>query len=332
MESGRPRPVVRLQKWFRRYRWVFGRLAAGALTLWAVSIIIFAATMLLPGDAAVAILGNTASPERLDALRAELGLDQSFVSQYVEWVGGFVRGDFGTSIVGGADVGDMLGVRLANTAVLVALTAVIGFPISMTLGVVAAIRRGGVIDSIVNVMSVVISALPEFVIGLFLVMLFATTVFQVFPAVSLVAGNSSTLSDPVVLILPTATLVIAILPYMARQVRAAMIDVLDSDYIAMAELKGLKRRHVILRHALPNSVTAAIQVGALTIAVLFAGTVIIEFLFQYPGVGTSLALAVEQRDVPVVQFIVMVFATVYVVANLVADVATVLVTPKLRTK
>lgn len=323
--------VSKGKMFYRRYRWIGMRVLVGIATLVAVSFLIYLSTMALPGNAAVAILGKNATPEKVAALSAELGLDRPFFVQYFDWLWGMMRGDFGTSLITKMPVDQMLASRLVNSATLIFLTVIIGFPIAILLGIRAAYKPGKAIDSAVNSTSIVVSALPEFVVALLLVYLLATGVFRIFPAVSLVSGQALVLSNPIVLVLPVLSLVIMTLPYLTRQIRGALQDALGSEYVVMAELKGLDRAPVLRRHALPNSLASTIQSGALTLAYLIGGTVVIEFIFQFPGIGAALQSAVLSRDLPVVQFIVLVFAAAYVVFNLIADILTVFVTPKLRT-
>jgi peptide/nickel transport system permease protein len=310
---------------------VLRRTLLGLLTLFLVSMIVFAATQALPGDAARAILGRTATPESLAALRKELNLGQPIVQQYVHWLAGFVRGDFGESLAARQPVTVVVGKRLVNSAVLVLLAAVLSIPLSILLGAVSARRRDGPFDHVTSVVLLALAALPEFVVGIALVVLFGTTVFQVLPAVSLIPPEDTPFQHLTELVLPTITLVIAVSPYIARIMRASMVEVLESDYIEMARLKGVSERTVIWRHAVPNAIAPTIQVIALNLAYLAGGIVVVEYVFGYAGIGAALVDAVHNRDVPVVQTLAMLIAAVYVVLNVLADVAAILVSPRLRT-
>jgi peptide/nickel transport system permease protein len=312
-------------------RLVLRRLGLGFLTLWLVSLVIFAATLALPGDAAQAILGREATPERVAALRDQLNLDEPVVSQYVKWLGGIVTGDLGQSAATQAPVGELLSSRVGNSLFLVLVSALVAIPLSILVGVWTAMRRDRPVDHVVSTTSLILASLPEFVIGIALILLFATGVVQLFPAVSLLGPDQRAWDDPNVVVLPAATLVLAVVPYVSRIMRGSMVEVLESEYVTMAGLKGLSRRTVIWRHAVPNAIVPAIQVIALQLAYLAGGVVVVEFVFSYPGIGAALVEAVGNRDMPVVQAVVMLAAGIYVGLNLLADVATILVTPKLRT-
>jgi peptide/nickel transport system permease protein len=310
---------------------VIRRLGLGVLTLWLISLIVFAAVLALPGDAATAILGREATPDRVAALREQLNLEDSVVSQYLQWIGGVLTGSFGTSAATQEPVSELLSSRVGNTLFLVLIASLVAIPLSIALGVWMAMRRDRPVDHVGSTTSLVLAALPEFVIGLGLVLLFATSVFQWFPAVSLLAPGERAWESPNVVVLPAATLVLAVTPYISRIMRGSMVEVLESEYVTMARLKGLSERTVIWRHAVPNAIVPAIQVAALQMAWMAGGVVVVEFVFSYPGIGSALVGAVGNRDMPVVQTVVMLAAGVYVLLNLLADIATILVTPKLRT-
>lgn len=292
---------------------------------------VFAATLALPGDAATAILGREATPARLAALRVQLNLDEPVVSQYLSWLGGILTGDLGQSAATQQPVGELLSGRVSNSFFLVLIAAVVAIPLSILVGVWTAMRRDRPVDHVLSTASLVLAALPEFVIGLVLILVFATGLSQLLPAVSLLAPGTPAWESPEVVVLPAATLVLAVVPYISRIMRASMVEVLESEYVTMATLKGLPSRTVIWRHAVPNAIVPAIQVIALQLAYLAGGVVVVEFVFSYPGIGVALVEAVANRDLPVVQAVTMLAAAVYVVLNLLADVATILVTPKLRT-
>jgi peptide/nickel transport system permease protein len=313
-------------------RFVVRRLLLGLLVLWLVSIVVFAATQALPGDPARAILGRTATPASLAALREQLGLDRPVVQQYGEWILGLLRGDLGTSLAAQRPVSELLGDRLVNTAFLVLCAGLISIPFSIALGAYAALKRDRSFDHATSIGTLLLAALPEFVVGVGLVVLFATTVFQVLPAVSLIPPGTKPWTLPTAMILPTATLVLAVTPYVARIMRASMVEVLESDYVEMARLKGLPERLVIRRHALPNALGPTFQVIAINLAYLAGGVIVVEYIFNYAGLGGAMRDAVSNRDLPVVQALAMAIAAVYVVLNLLADIATILVTPRLRTK
>jgi peptide/nickel transport system permease protein len=312
--------------------WILRRALLSLLVLFGVSILIFVATQALPGDPAVQILGHTATPEQLDELREQLGLDQSLVYQYLTWLGNVLTGSLGQSLTSPQSVGTLLVDRGLASLALVLASALIAIPVAVLVGSVAAVRRDRTLDHATQGIFLVLTALPEFVIGLGLLILLGTTVSTVLPPVALIPSGGAAFTHPKELALPVITLVLAVLPYLTRLQRAAMIDVLESDYIQMARLKGLPERTVVRRHALRNSLVPVVQGSALTLIYLTGGIVAIEYLFAYPGLGSALTTAVAGRDLPVVQAIVLLLASVYVVVNLVADLLTVLLVPRLRTR
>jgi peptide/nickel transport system permease protein len=313
-------------------RLIVRRLALGVLTLFLISLVVFAAVLALPGDAATAILGREATPERVAALRDQLNLNDSVITQYLDWIGGVITGSFGESAATQQPVSELLSDRVVNTGFLVFVAAVVAIPLSIGIGVWTAMRRDRSVDHVVSTTALVLAALPEFVIGILLILVFATSVFTLFPAVSLLAPDERAWSEPSVVVLPAATLVLAVTPYISRIMRGSMIEVLESEYVTMARLKGLPERTVIWRHAVPNAIVPAIQVTALQLAWMAGGVVVVEFVFSYPGIGSLFIDAVDNRDMPVVQTITMLAAAIYVVLNLLADLATIAVTPRLRTE
>jgi peptide/nickel transport system permease protein len=312
-------------------RFLLRRILLGLLILLLVSIVVFAATQALPGNAARAILGRNATPERLAALTRQLHLNESPVSQYFHWLGGVITGDFGTSAATEQPVSSLLSARILNSAFLVLVSALIALPLSIGLGVWMAVKRDKATDHILSLTTLSLAALPEFVIGIGLIVLFATNVWHAFPAVSIIPPGEHAWNVPNVVVLPAATLVLAVTPYISRIMRGSMVEVLESEYVTMARLKGLSNRTVIWRHAVPNAIVPAIQVSALQLAYMAGGVVLVEFVFSFPGIGSSLVDAVGNRDIPVVQALVIIIAAVYVVVNLVADLLTIVVTPRLRT-
>ena len=317
----RPHPIANL---------VVRRLGAGVITLLIVSIVVFAATQVLPGNAAYAILGRGATPLRLHALELQLHLDRSAPEQYLSWIGGILTGNFGSSLANGEPVWQIVGPRLVNSAVLVALAGLIGSLIGVLLGAVAAVRKDRPFDHVTSVVALVVTALPEFVVGIALVILFATVVSQVLPAVSVLPPGTWAWQQPELLVLPVATLVIVIVPYIFRMMRGAMIEALESDYVEMARLKGLPVWRVLLVHALPNAIPPTVQVIGLNLLYLAGGIVVVEYVFDFPGIGQGLVSAVNNRDIPVIQLIVVILAAFYVFMNVVTDVVALLATPRRR--
>jgi peptide/nickel transport system permease protein len=307
------------------------RLLLGVVTLFAVSVIIFAATQTLPGDAARSILGRGATPEALAELRQQLGLDKSAVEQYFDWIGGVLTGDLGTSLAASIPVTEVIGERIVYSAFLMLLAAVISVPLGIFIGAVSARRRDGAFDHTMSMTTLALAALPEFVVGITLVLVFSTSVFHWLPATVVTDPGVGPWNYPKELILPVVTLVIAVVPYTARIMRASMVEILESDYVEMARLKGMPERLVLWRHAVPNGLAPTFQVTALNLAYLAGGIVVVETVFNYPGIGLGLVDAVRSRDMPVVQALALLIAAVYVVVNLLADLATILVSPRLRT-
>ncbi|WP_061710946.1 ABC transporter permease [Kocuria palustris] len=311
---------------------ILKRLAVSVLVLLAVSFVVFVFTLLLPGDPAQAILGQQATPERLEALRSQLGLDQPWWQRYFDWLGGILTGDLGVSAATGGSISALLGERIVNSLVLMAVAAVIAVPLGLALGTWAALRRGRASDTALNTGSMILASLPEFVVGIVLVALFSTTVLQILPSVTMAAPGTRVWEFPLQLVLPVAALVLVVVPYMVRMMRQTMTEVLSSGYVEMARLKGVPERQVILRHALPHAIGPVAQVVAMQLAWLAGGIVVIEVLFRYPGIGQAMVDAVNNRDVQVVQTISLLIAAFYVVVNLLADVVGILANPKLRTE
>jgi peptide/nickel transport system permease protein len=306
------------------------RLAGGVLTLLAVSFIVFLATSVLPGNAAYTILGRNATPARLRALEQTLHIDHGFFANYWGWLHSLLLGHLGHSLVNGQAVGAYVGQRIVNSAVLLVLAAAISTLVAGGLGVLAALRRDGAFDHAASVVALVVTALPEFVLAVLLVFVFATNVFHLLPGVSDLPPGARPWDKPKLLILPTLTLLLVVMPYLFRMVRGSMIEALESDYVQWARLKGLSVRRVTLVHALPNALAPSIQVVGLNVLYLAGGIVIVENVFGYPGVGQGLVDAVNARDIPVIQFLVLVLAAFYILVNITTDVLVLLVTPRRR--
>jgi len=308
------------------------RTLIGVFTLVVVSILVFVATEVLPGNAAVAILGRNAAsnPAALHRLEATLHLNRGLVDQYWIWLSGLFTGKLGNSLVNGQPVWGLVEPRLVNSAILMLVTGVTGTVIGVTAGALAALRKDGWFDHITSVVALTVTSLPEFVVAIALIILLSTTVFQLLPAVSLLAPGSYAWSSPELLILPVATLTIVIVPYIMRMMRAAMIESLESDYVEMARLKGVPMWRIVPTHALPNAIAPTIQVIGLNFLYLAGGVVIVEYIFNYPGIGQGLVNAVNNRDIPVIQLIVVVLAAFYVFMNILTDVIALLATPRRR--
>ena len=311
-------------------RFAARRALIGVGLLLIVTVLVFLATNLLPGDVARAILGRNATPGQVAQLRRQFGLDRSLPAQYWSWLWGLLHGDLGTSYAAREPVAGMIGGPAVNTLVLAVVTIVLLVPISLLFGVIAATRPGRAADTAISGSAVGLSSVPEFAIGTVLILIFGVGL-GVLPPVSLVAPGSDPLSTPNALVLPVGALLLAGVGYMIRMVRAGMLDVMSAPYVEMGRLSGVRERRVVLRHALPNALAATVQAFALTLQWLVGGVVIIETLFAYPGIGQQLVEAVQVRDMPLVQAIVVLIAAVYIVTNIVADVLVILLVPKLRT-
>jgi peptide/nickel transport system permease protein len=312
------------------------RTAAGIATLLVASVLIFVATNALPGNVAEVVLGKNAAPEAVKSLDRELGLDRPLVSRYVSWLGGSVHGNLGesgTEVAQGApdpQVSGLIGTPLRNSLVLAAATVLLLIPLSLLLGTAAAVRSGRAADYAVSYIALVIGALPEFVFGTFLILIFFSEL-NLLPPVALVPPGTSPLDNPNILVLPVLTLLGVCLAFSARQIRAGVAEALRQEYVAMARLGGIRERRVLWRYALRNAMAPAIQTYAQTIQYLFGGIVIVEALFAYPGIGQLLVQSVSERDVTAVQGIAIVLAAIYILVNILADLAVVFLVPKLRT-
>lgn len=311
-------------------KWVARRLALSVVVLLLVSVIVFVATQALPSDPAEAILGRDATPQRVAALTEQLNLDEPVLGQYTSWFGGVLTGDLGNSLASRRPVSGEIGSVFVNSMALLLCCAVFLLPLAVGLGAWSAMRRDSLGDRGGLGASLLVGAIPDFVIGIVLTILFATNVLKILPAVALFPEGSSPFSHPDALVLPTLTLVIASMPYLYRLSRASMIEILESDYVQMAKLKGVPSRRIMLRHALPNALVPTIQASALVLSLLLSGVVVIEFLFRFPGLGSELAESISNRDLPMIQTITLIYAAVIVLLNLIADLLTVLVSPRLR--
>ena len=310
-------------------RQVVQRLLLGLLMLVGVSILIFTGTQLLPGDVAQAILGQSATPEALANLRREMGLGEPAVLRYWHWFSGALTGDFGKALSNGQDISAALGKRLANTLFLASCAAVVSVPLAIGLGLVAVRHRNGFVDRLISGLGLASTSLPEFFVGYVLMYFFAVKL-QWVTSVSTVFDGMPLADRLEAIVLPVAVLTTAVLAHMMRMTRAAILNVMQSAYIETAELKGLSALQVIYRHALPNALAPIINVVMLNLAFLVVGVVVVEVIFVYPGMGQYLVDHVATRDVPVVQACGLIFASVYIGMNIIADIAGVMSNPRLR--
>ncbi len=305
------------------------RLALGAGTLLVVSLLIFAGTQILPGDVAQAILGQSATPEAVAAIRRDLGLDRPAWVRYIDWLTGFLQGDLGTSLANRVPISEMIAGRLENTLFLAGVAAAIAVPIAITLGVIAARYRETWLDKTISIVTLSAISMPEFFIGYILIFVFAVKLFWA-PSIASVFPGMSFLERVYAVSLPVATLSMVVIAHMMRMTRAAIINVMASPYIETAELKGLTRSRITLHHALPNALSPIINVVVINLAYLVVGVVVVEVVFVYPGMGQLMVDAVAKRDVPVVQATGIIFAATYVLLNLTADVLAILANPRIR--
>ncbi|MGA0843616.1 MAG: ABC transporter permease [Arenicellales bacterium] len=316
------------------WRALLARFGISLVTLWVVSILIFIGTNLLPGDVAQIILGQMATPESTAALRAKLGLDKHPIEQYVVWLQNVLMGDLGISKAGlGAGLGtpivDMLGPRIENTAMLTLLVGAIAIPISLALGLIAAMHPGTRIDRTITFATLNIISIPDFLVATILVLVFAVSLGWL-PSIVYLRGDESGWVLLKTLAMPLLTLIILVSSQIIRMTRATVLNVMSSPYVEMAILKGVPRRRIILRHALYNAVGPIVNVIALNLAWLVGGVVVVEQIFSYPGLAKLMIEAVQMRDMPLVQACAMIFTTTYIVLIFIADMATILSNPRLR--
>ena len=308
---------------------ILKRLGLGAITLLAVSVIIFGAVELLPGDLAEAVLGQGATQETVTAMRKELGLDRPAPVRYFDWLGSALTGDFGKSLASKKDVTTLIAPRFANTLFLALYAAAIAVPLALILGVMAALYRNSAFDRASNIGTLTAISSPEFFVGYILILFFAVK-YQVFPALSTMSPDMDFFDKLYRLFLPAMTMVLVVTAHMMRMTRASIINLLASPYIEMARLKGVPQSRVITHHALPNAWAPIINVIALNLAYLITGVVLVEVVFVYPGIGQLLVDSVTKRDFPVVQACCLIFAATYILLNLVADVGAIISNPRLR--
>lgn len=309
-------------------RYVLKRLGLTAITLVIVSFTVFAAAELLPGDVARTILGPYASRQQVDQLNHELGADQPLVKRYVTWATDFIQGDWGTSPIQNVAVRPLVLDRLKNSLILGAFALILIVPISIFLGVLAALNNGKALDRIITISGLSFVALPEFVVGVVVIVVFAVQLGW-FPVSSQVPS-----ADPVDIVrqcfLPSIPLMFVLFGYISRMARAGTIEVLRSNYTRTAVLKGLPQRHVVLRHVLRNSLLPTITVVSVQVGYLVGGLVVVETLFNYPGIGQLILNAAIGHDLPTLEASVLMIASIYLLANFVADVLYAVLNPRVR--
>ncbi|MCT4369465.1 ABC transporter permease [Yangia mangrovi] len=305
------------------------RAGLGLLTLWLVSVLVFAGTEILPGDVAGAILGQSATPESLAALRSELGLDVPALQRYFDWLGGILTGDMGRSMASGQPVSDLLWPRFRNTMALAAYAGVIAVPLAVGLGILAAAKRGTIFDRAANIAALAFVSLPEYFLGLLLVLWLSVktgwlpSLADTYEGMGLTAWFTATT-------LPMLVLVMVTMAQILRMTRTTVLGVMDQPYIETAFLKGLKNGRVVMRHAAPNAAAPIVNVVSFNIAYLITGVVLVEAVFNYNGLGRFMVDAVSKRDLPMVQAAAMIFGAAYVILNMIADIAAIALNPRLR--
>jgi peptide/nickel transport system permease protein len=299
------------------------------LTLWLVSLGVFAVSELLPGDVAIFILGQQATPETLAVLRTQLGLNDPAPLRYFTWLVGFVHGEWGRSLALQVPIADLVLSRTANSFVLAGLALIITIPVSIGFGMLAALRQGRLTDRLISLVGISGLAIPEFVSGVVLILLFSLTL-RIAPASAQIPTGASPVSVLPALILPALTLALTLFAYISRMTRASAVEVLTSDYVRAAVLKGLPLAKVITRHVLRNTLLPTITVIGAQIGWLVGGLVVVEHLFGYPGLGDLLLFAALNKDIPLLEACVMVVASVYMLANLGTELLFGVLNPRIR--
>jgi peptide/nickel transport system permease protein len=308
---------------------VLKRLGLGLVTLLVISLLIFVGVEALPGDLAEAVLGQSATPETVEAFRKELKLDLAPHVRYFAWLGSFVKGDFGNSLANGRPIAELIGWRFANSLFLAGITAMIAIPLAVSLGMLAALYRNTWFDRLISISTLSTISFPEFFVAYILIALLSVQLVA-FPSISNINDQMSFLQKLHAVALPCLTMALVVIAHMMRMTRAAIINVLTSPFIEMAQLKGVSQRRIIVHHALPNALSPIINVVVLNLAYLVVGVVVVEVVFVYPGLGQLLVDSVSKRDIPVVQASGLIFAATYVFLNLTADVLAMLSNPRLR--
>jgi len=308
---------------------ILQRVGIGLLVILAISALLFIGLEALPGDFAQAFLGQSATPEAVANIRKELGLNEPVLSRYFDWLGGVLTGDFGHSWANKASVNEQLYKRLGNTLFLAGVAAFFAVPISVGLGMVAVFFRNKLPDHLINILSLAAISMPEFFIGYLFIFFFALILGIGDGPPIIPSDKAGFLANVKLVALPAATLVVVTLAHMMRMTRAAILNIMESAYIETAELKGVRMMTIIRKHAAPNALAPIINVVALNLAYLVVGVVVVEVIFAYPGMGQYFVDAVTVRDMPVVQACGVVFAGVYVILNMLADVGGILANPRL---
>lgn len=312
-------------------RMILTRIASSLLTLALVALVIFVISDLLPGDAAQEMLGQSATPQQVAALRHELGLDRPAATRFADWVSGIAIGDPGRSMVANMPVAEVIAERLPNTLKLAGLTALFSVPVALLIGIAAAMNRGGRLDRTLSVSTLAMVALPEFLVATLGVLVFSVQLLWL-PSIAMLSKDASWTDYLRSMALPILSLSVVVIAQMARMTRAAVIDQLSQPYAEMAVLKGLTRAAIVRRHVLPNALGPIVNAMALSLSYLLGGAIIVETIFNYPGLASLMVNAVTSRDTPLLQACAMIFCTAYLLMVLAADLVAILANPRLRSQ
>jgi peptide/nickel transport system permease protein len=310
-------------------RLIAGRIATSIATLLLIALIVFAATSLLPGDVAQELLGQSATPEMVGAMRKSLGLDRPPLVRFADWLSGLLSGNPGKSLVNGLPVAELIGKRMPNSLMLAGAAAALSVPIALALGISAAMRQGTRYDRVVSMSTVSIVSVPEFLIATIAVLVLAVNL-RWLPALATISTGQSMGQLARSLAMPVLTLTCVVVAQMARLTRAAVVNTLREPYIEMAILKGARPARVVIAHALPNAIGPIANAVALSLSSLLGGVVVVETIFNYPGLARLMVDAVSTRDIPVVQACAMIFCAGYLLLVTVADILAIVSNPRLR--
>ena len=308
---------------------ILKRIFSALITLLIVSALIYGFLEMLPGDVATRMLGRTATPETLANLREQLGLNEPALKRYFLWLYNIFQGDFGTALTSKRPITEILAPKIFNTLILSGCAFILYLPLSFITALLQAYYKNKNIDISLSIITLIILSLPDFIIGTIMIIVFVV-VFPIFPAISLV-GEYSDLSEWfMALVMPSITLALVMSVYAVRMLRDNLIEVLDSEYIFMAKLKGLSKSAVLIKHALPNAIIPTLNVTALNLGFLIGGVVIVEKIFTFPGFGNLLIDSIKFRDLPLVEATILIAAAFYIFANLLTDILSIIFNPKLR--
>ena len=310
-------------------RFLVRRIGLSCVTLLVVSLAIFMISEVLPGDVATMMMGKSATEENLAKLRLDLGLNRPARVRYLEWIGGAVRGDLGESLYNKTPISPLVARRLKHSAILAVFAFLVGVPAAVMAGILAGVRPDTILDRLMSLISLVAISVPEFVTGILLILLFSST-FDLLPSSSFLLPGTTPLSRPQILIMPTITITAVLFAYIMRMTRANVIEVMQTDYVRTAILKGLPMRQVILRYVLRNAMLPTITVITINFGYMLGGLIIVENVFAYPGIGQLMLWSIQTRDLPLLEAVVLILAATYTISNLVADLSYAVLDPRVR--